>query len=224
MRVSDGLTMRRVKAPPSGARQIDLWPGMQITTLALKIAFLITACETRGEPLCPTTVNEQDRQVPACTFTTLKRLNWGLWSACLAMDMPELVEQFVVEAIKKTQSITIDGQAQLCSEGRHRIVCLDTFQVGARADHITRMIDWQRSGRWIQDKIEGIVPQGFNLHRQLNFQMVGFRLEPDLRYPVALKVDVFIASLRYRRDIQLVINDALGAVVARTKAQLMWAE
>jgi hypothetical protein len=86
------------------------------------------------------------------------------------------------------------------------------------------MIDGQARGFWRQDEIEGIAPQGFDLHGHVDIEVVCFLREPDLDDPVALQIEMFIAPLRRRRDGELMVDDALRPVDARVETQPLRAE
>ena len=54
--------------------------------------------------------------------------------------------------------------------------------------------------------------------------MLGFALKPDLSDAITFQVEMFILSVRCGTDVELMSDDALRAVAARVKAELLRAQ
>jgi hypothetical protein len=70
-----------------------------------------------------------------------------------------------------------------------------------------------------QDEVEGVAPQGFDLHGYLDIEIVRLLPEPDLCDPVPLQIEMFIAPQGRRGDAKLMVDDSLRAIVAGVEAQ-----
>jgi hypothetical protein len=131
--------------------------------------------------------------------------------------MREITEQPLGQDIEKLQCIAVDCKAEFGGEGSHRIVGLNAFQIGPCTDRVMLVIDRQQRRFGHQDEIERIAAQGLYLHGHLDIKTVCFPLEPDLGYPISLKIEVFIPSQRRRKDAELMADDSLSSIIAWMK-------
>ena len=218
MAIGHGKALGRVVAPPTGAVQVHLGPGMEITLVASGVAHLVAGDEARRDPDGPARLDEEHRHVPAGSPPQGERLPG----------------RHGIPGRTHLLGHRGDPLAQLTQErgrppgARREDVLGEGLDLGvARRDEVVRegpsvcLVVAHRHPEEVgveHDVVERVRPQGVDREGRPQGQHRGDAEEPDLGERVALCVDHLGHALGLGVDGQVEGDEALEDVRAGAEA------